>query len=242
MRTEQIRVLGLVPARGGSKGIARKNLRWLAGKPLLHYTAEAAQAAERLSRVLLSTDDPEIAAVGRRCGLWAPFLRPRHLAADDTPMFAVVTHALDWVEENGEQYDAVCLLQPTNPLRRAADIDGCIDRLVDSGADCVVTVLPVPERLNPHWAYFLDDDGFLQPALGEREPIARRQELPRAFHRDGSVYVSRVDVIRQQGSLYGTRVLPYHVEPAASVNLDDESDWRRAEELLLDTGHGGHRS
>ena len=237
-----MRVLGLIPARGGSKGIARKNLRLLAGRPLLHYTAEAARGAERLSHVLLSTDDPEIAEVGRRCGLWAPFLRPRHLAADDTPMFAVVAHALDWVEQNGEQYDAVCLLQPTSPLRRAADIDGCIDRLVDTGADCVVTVLPVPERFNPHWAYFLDDDGFLQLALGEREPIARRQDLPRAFHRDGSVYVSRVSVIRQHGSLYGTRILPYHVDAVMSVNLDDESDWRRAEELLVNRGLTGHRS
>lgn len=232
MRTEPIRVLGLVPARGGSKGIARKNLRLLAGQPLLQYTAAAAQGAQRLSRVLLSTEDPEIADVGRRCGLWTPFLRPRTLAADDTPMFAVVTHALDWLEKNGVQYDAVCLLQPTNPLRRAADIDACVDRLVDSGADCVVTVLPIPERLNPHWAYFLDDDGFLRPALGAREPIARRQELPRAYYRDGSVYVSRVDVIRQYGTLYGTRVLPYHFDPRRSVNLDDESDWQRAEELL----------
>lgn len=220
----------------------RKNLRLLAGRPLLHYTAEAARGAERLSRVLLSTDDPEIAEVGRRCGLWAPFLRPHHLAADDTPMFAVVAHALDWLEQNGKQYDAVCLLQPTSPLRRAADIDGCIDRLVETGADCVVTVLPVPERFNPHWAYFLGVDGFLQLALGEREPIARRQALPRAFHRDGSVYVSRVSVIRQHGSLYGARVLPYHVEAAMSVNLDDESDWRRAEELLVNSGLTGHRS
>lgn len=242
MRTEQIRVLGLVPARGGSKGIARKNLRLLAGKPLLQYTAEAARGARRLGRILLSTDDPEIAEVGRRCGLWVPFLRPGRLAADDTPMFPVVVHALDWLEENGERFDAVCLLQPTSPLRRAADIDGCIDRLIDAGADCVVTVLPVPERFNPHWAYFLGDDGFLRPALGEREPIARRQDLPRAFHRDGSVYVSRVSVIRQQGSLYGSRVVAYPVDAAASVNLDDEADWRRAEELLAATGFTGHRS
>ena len=242
MRTEQIRVLGLVPARGGSKGVARKNLRLLAGKPLLQYTAEAARQAKRLGRVLLSTDDPEIAEVGRRCGLWAPFLRPPRLAADDTPMFPVVVHALDWLEENGERFDAVCLLQPTSPLRRAADIDGCIDRLVDTGADCVVTVRPVPERFNPHWAYFLDDEGFLRLALGEREPIARRQELPRAYHRDGSVYVSRVSVIRQQGSLYGSRVLPYHADAAVSVNLDHEADWRRAEELLAATDLTGRRS
>jgi CMP-N-acetylneuraminic acid synthetase len=229
---QRLRVLGLVPARGGSKGVRRKNLRPLAGKPLLQYTAEAARAAERLARVLLSTDDPEIAEVGRRCGLWAPFLRPPDLAADETPMFPVVAHALDWLRGEGEEFDAVCLLQPTSPLRRATDIDACVDRLAESGADCVVSVLPVPARYNPHWVYLAGESGFLRLALGDPEPIARRQDLPPAFHRDGSIYVSRVDVIRRRGSLYGTKALAYPIDPDRSVNLDDESDWRRAEHLL----------
>jgi CMP-N-acetylneuraminic acid synthetase len=227
-----MRVLGLVPARGGSKGIARKNLRLLGGKPLLQYTAEAAGKAERLHRVLLSTDDAEIADAGRRCGLWAPFLRPDALARDDTPMLAVVVHALDWLGAQGDEYDAVCLLQPTSPFRRPAHIDACVDLLASSGADCVLTVLRVPERYNPHWVYFRRDDGSLRPALDDAEPIPSRQALPPAFHRDGSVYVSRVDVIRRQRTLYGKKVIPYEMDAGMSVNLDDEADWRHAERLL----------
>src|SRR5688572_9897282 len=123
------RVLGVVVARGGSKGVPRKNVRLLAGKPLLQYTAESALAARRLSRVILSTEDPEIADVGQRCGLEVPFVRPRELAADTTPGFLVVKHALQWMEDHAESFDALCLLQPTNPLRRSEDIDGCVELL-----------------------------------------------------------------------------------------------------------------
>ncbi len=232
MSIRRMRVLGLVPARGGSKGIPHKNLRLLAGKPLLAYTAKAALGAKRLDRVLLSTDDPEIVELGQQCGLWSPFLRPANLARDDTPMFPVVLHALDWLQDQGEQYDAVCLLQPTSPLRRSSDIDGCIDLCEQSGADCVLSVLPVPDRHNPHWVYFLDEGGFMQLALGDGEPVPRRQELPQAYHREGSVYVCRVEVMRRRGSLYGHQILPYMLTPAQSINLDEEADWQRAERLL----------
>src|SRR5262245_47339603 len=144
MASSITRVLGLVPARGGSKGVPRKNIRLMADKPLLQYTAEAAPAARRLTRVVLSTDDETIARVGRGCGLDVPFVRPAHLAEDATPMLPVVQHALQWFDDNGVRFDAVCLLQPTSPLRRAADIDHCIEMLDATGADSVVTVLPVP--------------------------------------------------------------------------------------------------
>ena len=149
--TDSFRVLGLIPARGGSKGVPRKNIKLLCGKPLLEYTAQAALASRLLSRVILSTEDEEIAEAGRRCGLEVPFLRPQELAADDTPMLPVIEHAVRWVEERGERFDAICLLQPTNPLRRAEEIDGCIELLIGTGADSVVTVLPVPAEYNPHW-------------------------------------------------------------------------------------------
>src|SRR5438132_6981355 len=122
-------VLGLVPARGGSKGIPRKNIRLLGGRPLLQYTADAALAARRLSHVVLSTDDEEIAAVGRRCGLDVPFVRPRELAEDATPMLPVVQHALAWFDAHDRRFDAVCLLQPTNPLRLPSHIDRAIELL-----------------------------------------------------------------------------------------------------------------
>jgi CMP-N-acetylneuraminic acid synthetase len=231
-----MRVLGLIPARGGSKGIPRKNVRDLGGRPLLAWTADAALGAERLSRVVLTTDDPEIAEVGRRLGLEVPFLRPADLARDDTPTLPVVLHAVAELEragDRGERFDAVCLLQPTSPLRTARDIDGCIARLEETGADAVVTVRPVPAEHNPHWVYFEGADGLLHLATGEDEPIPRRQDLPPAFHRDGRVYVVRRDVLVERRSLYGRRLAAYVADdPERSVNLDTPADWEQAEQFI----------
>lgn len=227
-----MRVLGVVTARGGSKGIPRKNIRPLCGRPLLAFTAEAAMASRRLSHVILSTEDEETAKVGCQWGLEAPFLRPRELARDDTPTLPVLQHAVRWLEERGDLFDAVCLLQPTCPFRRPADIDACIELLERSGADAVVTVTPVPAAYNPHWVYFQDAEGFLHLSTGEAAPIPRRQELPPAFHRDGSVYVTRREVLLEQNSLYGRRTLGYVTDPAGSVNIDRPEDWERAAALV----------
>ncbi|MDQ2805824.1 MAG: acylneuraminate cytidylyltransferase family protein [Chloroflexota bacterium] len=221
-------MLGLIPARGGSKGIPRKNIALLAGQPLLAYTAAAAQAATRLARVILSTEDAEIAAVGRACGLDVPFLRPADLAQDTTPTLPVVQHALRQLAAAGDHYDAVCLLQPTQPLRTAATIDGCVDLLLTSGADSVVTVLPVPAEYHPHWVYFVATDGALHLSNGATTPPPRRQELPPAFHREGSVYVTRTSVVLDGDSLYGPRMLGYSVAGLPSVNLDTPADWAQA--------------
>jgi CMP-N,N'-diacetyllegionaminic acid synthase len=225
-----MRVLGIVPARGGSKGIPGKNVRPLGGKPLLVHTAEAALAARRLSRVVLTTDDEKIAEVGRACGLEVPFLRPAELAMDDTPTLPVLQHAVTELERQGDRFDAVCLLQPTSPFRRAGDIDGCIE-LLETGLDAVISVLPVPPEHNPHWVWFRDGDGLLRLATGEDQPIPRRQELPPAFHRDGSVYVTRRDVLMEKNSLYGKRLGGFLAD-SRSVNLDTPADWERAERLF----------
>ncbi len=225
-------VLGLIPARGGSKGVPRKNIKPLAGKPLLNYTAEAALSSELLTRVILSTEDEEIAEVGRACGIEVPFLRPAELAQDTTPTLPVVQHALRFLEEQGSHFDAVCLLQPTNPLRRTADIDSCIELLESGQADTVFTVLAVPAEHNPHWVYFRNEDGSLRLSTGEATPISRRQDLPPAYHREGSVYVSRRDVVMFGNSLYGARVIGFEIERQRSVNIDNLNDWARAESLF----------
>lgn len=233
-----MKTLGLIPARGGSKGVPRKNIRPLCGKPLLQYTAEAALAARLLARVILSTEDEEVAEVGRRCGLDVPFVRPAELARDETPMLPVVQHAVAWLESRGERFDAVCLLQPTNPLRRADEIDACVELLERTDADAVVTVLPVPAEHNPHWVYFRDAGGALRLSTGEAQPIGRRQDLPAAFHREGSVYVVRRDVLMTGNSLYGRDLRGLLVDTARSVNIDTPRDWERAEELLSGGGAG----
>jgi len=229
-----MRVLGLIPARGGSKGVPRKNIKLLCGRPLLSYTAEAALSSRRLSRVILSTEDEEIAEAGRSCGLEVPFLRPAELASDETPMLPVVQHAVRFLEEHGDHFDAVCLLQPTNPLRTAGDIDGCIQLLESGDADAVVTTLPVPAEHNPHWVYFRDGQGMLRLSTGERTPIPRRQALPPAFHREGSVYVTRRETLMERNSFYGARLLGYEMNAERSVNIDGHEDWLRAERLIAE--------
>ncbi len=223
------KVLGIIPARGGSKGVPRKNIRSLCGKPLLAYTIESALRAKRLTRTVLSTEDEEIADVGMRLGIEVPFLRPKQLAQDTSPTFPVVLHALETLEFGGDSFDAVCLLQPTNPLRRSVDIDACIDLLENSDADSVISVLPVPEEHNPHWVYRMCVDGALKLFTEEPTPIARRQDLPPAFHREGSVYVTKTTVIRTLRSLYGKRILGYEMPREYSSNIDTLEDWRALE-------------
>lgn len=227
-----MRVLAIVTARGGSKGVHRKNLRLLGGKPLLGWTAEAAHQATRITRTILSTEDEEIATVGRQLGLDVPFLRPTELATDNTPTLPVLQHAVRWLEAHGEQFDAVCLLQPTSPLRAAADIDACIELLDQSKADAVVSVAPVPPEHNPHWVYFADtESGELRLATGEATPISRRQDLPPAYHRDGSIFVTRRDVLIDGNSMYGTHLVG-HLSTSRALDLDTLDDWERAEALL----------
>jgi CMP-N,N'-diacetyllegionaminic acid synthase len=229
-----MRVLGLVPARGGSKGITRKNVALLRGRPLLWYTIDAARCARRLSRVVVTTDDPEIAEIGRSCGADVPFLRPAALADDAAPMLPVVQHAVGELEKVGDRYDAICLLHPTTPLRLSRHIDACIDLLEEGGCDAVVTVVPVPAEHNPHWVFFQNGDGTLRLSTGEATPIARRQDLPPAFCRDGSVYVTLRDVVMERSSLYGSRLLGSVLPISDTVDINDPTDWVRAERLLAE--------
>lgn len=227
-----MKVLGVIPARGGSKGVPGKNIKCLGGKPLLQWTAEAARASRLLTRVVLSTDSEEIAAVGRECGLEVPFIRPSSLSLDTTPTLPVLQHAVRVLETRSDPFDAVCLLQPTSPFRNESDIDSCIALMESAQADSVVSVLAVPYEYNPHWVYFREDSGMLRLSTGAIEPIPRRQDLPPAYHREGSVYVTRRDELMERNSLFGRRVIGYIVDRAENVNIDTASDWVRAERFL----------
>lgn len=234
-----MRVLGVVTARGGSKGVPRKNITELHGRPLLAYTADAARDSKKLTRTILSTDDQEIADVGARCGLETPFLRPAELAQDTTPTLPVLQHVVRELESGGEHYDAVCLLQPVCPLRTAQMIDDCIDLLDRTGADSVVTMLPVPSDFNPHWVYQRAEDGSMRLFTGEANPIPRRQDLPPAFHREGSVYVTRRSVLMDGNSLFGTRLQGLVVDPGDAVNIDLPEDLQAAERMLAEREAAG---
>lgn len=226
------RVLGLVPARGGSKGVPGKNIRSLGGRPLIAWTIEAALDAEHLSAVVVSTDDPAIAEAARDAGAEVPFLRAPELAADTTPTLPVILDALDRLAEDDRVFDAVCLLQPTTPFRPAALIDRAIEQFVEHGADAVVSVRQIPFDHHPDWALVTDDDGLARWATGGTEPPPRRQELRPAYHREGSIYVTRTSVLRS-GSLYGSRLLAVTVD-GPTVNIDTLDDWARAEQMAAE--------
>lgn len=221
------KVLGLVTARGGSKGVPRKNLRLVAGRPLIVWTLDAAKASRLLTRVLVSTDDPEIALVARAEGVQAPFLRPAELAGDASPHIDVVLHALDWLISNrGESYDYVCLLQPTSPLRAAEDIDEALELAISREADAVVSVSPSP--VHPHLLYRMDAVSALTPVLPPVQGYARRQDLPAAFVLNGAIYVSRVEALRRDRCFTPPGALGFVMPPTRSLDIDDEAGLRAA--------------
>jgi CMP-N-acetylneuraminic acid synthetase len=223
-------VIGVVPARGGSKALPGKNLAMVAGRPLLAWTADAALAATTLGRVILSTDSPEIAAAGRSCGLDVPFLRPADLAHDQTPMVPVLQHVLAMLGDDGLSPDVLVLLQPTSPLRRAEHIDQAVERLKVTAADSVVSVVEVPHHFNPV-SVLRDENGRLVP-YGQEATVTRRQDKPRVFARNGpAVLAVRAEVIRR-GSLYGDDSRAMLMTPEESIDIDSAWDLAVADWML----------
>ncbi len=225
-----MKVLGIITARGGSKGIPGKNIKTLNGKALISYSIEAGKKAVLLDKVVLSSDDETIIRIGKQEGVEVPFKRPADLAKNDTPSIKVLKHAVEYFESIGEIYDAVCLLQPTTPFRRENLIDETIQKLEKGNYDSVISVREIPVDYNPHWA-FKERNGELKIATGEKTPITRRQELPKAYHRDGAVYVTRIEVILKD-SLLGEKIGFVDTTGDPYVNIDTPADWEKAENML----------
>ena len=223
--------LGLIPARGGSKSIPRKNIAPLAGKPLLAYTAAAAQGARLLSHTILSTDDGEIAEIGRGLGLDVPFLRPTDLADDTAPMLPVMQHALDWFAAHGRRFTAVVLLQPTSPLRQPRHIDEALELLIaHEEADSVVSVVEVPHQFSPASVMRLEA-GRLSPFL-PGPPILRRQDKPRVYARNGPAILAVRSAALQRGVLYSDTTMGYVMSAETSHDIDDPGDFWLVEQIL----------
>jgi CMP-N,N'-diacetyllegionaminic acid synthase len=232
LKPPRLSILGIVPARGGSKGIPRKNIALLAGKPLLAYTAESALAARFLTRVVLSTEDPEIAEIGWKLGLEVPFLRPPELARDETPTIPVLQDVVRRLEQAGQNYDAVFVLQPTNPLRLPEDIDGAIELLAESGADSVISFVDVGEK-HPARMKMIDSAGRVtDPPFAEHLEGLPRQQLPRLYLREGSVYLTRRTILMEQNSLKGRDCRAWLIPGTRAVNIDTPFDLFLAEKLI----------
>jgi CMP-N-acetylneuraminic acid synthetase len=228
-------VLALIPARGGSKSIPRKNIRSLAGFPLIAYSIAAGLAAETVDRVIVSTDDEEIARIALEFGGEAPFIRPLSLAMDNTPDLPVFEHALAWLDENeGYQPQIIVQLRPTSPFRRTWHIDQAVLRLIERPeADAVRTVC-VPFQ-NPFKMWKIDPDGFLQPLIDIGVPEAYnlpRQVLPDIYWQTGYVDAVWADTILTKHSMTGEAILPLLISAEEWIDIDSPDDWRRAERLL----------
>ena len=218
-------LLALIPARGGSKGIPGKNIRPIAGKPLIAHTIAAAQQVPTIDRIVVSTDDPAIADVAQHWGAEVPFLRPPELAADDTPGIAAVLHAMEQCQEVSQ----VLLLQPTSPLRSSADIEGILAFQRERQCPSVVSVCSSTKH--PQWHYRLGRTGELDPFLPPA-PADCRQQLEPAYALNGALYLCDHAWLQNQGSFVGPGTLGYPMPPERSVDIDTSLDWLWAETLL----------
>jgi N-acylneuraminate cytidylyltransferase/CMP-N,N'-diacetyllegionaminic acid synthase len=225
-------IIGLITARGGSKAIPKKNVRLVAGKPLIAWTIEAAFSSHRLSQLVVSTDDQEIATIARKWGARVPFLRPAELALDNSPHIPVVVHAIEWLESHEQlRCDYVLLLQPTSPFRSGDDINNAIQLALDRDADSVVSVCESPSH-----PYLVKNivDGRLKSFLPQPDGYLPRQSLPKAYVINGAIYLVRRDVLMKQHTFYTERTYAFLMPPERSLDIDTPWDIYLADLILRD--------
>lgn len=222
-------ILAIIPARGGSKGIPKKNLHMLAGKPLIAWTIEEAKKSKYLDRLILSSEDAEIIAVAKKWGCEVPFVRPLELAADDTPGIEPVLHALDNLKN--DHYDYVMLLQPTSPLRRSNDIDNCIEHFVLHKVPACVSV--VESEQNPCWMFSLDQKGNLKSLTNLKKLVVRRQELPKYYALNGALYIAKVNWLKEKRTFITEETLAFIMPRGRSIDVDSSFEMDICEYLLL---------
>lgn len=224
------RVLALVPARGGSKGLPGKNVRSFCGRPLIQWSIDTALACDEIDAVLVSTDDDQIAAVAAAAGAEVPFLRPPDLADDTASSIDVVIHALDFLKSKGRVFDIVLLLEPTSPLREVADIHVALQRMVDTGADAIVSVCRA-ESTHPAFMFRTTVQGRLEPFMSVSPTGVRRQEIEPLFYLEGSLYASTVEALRKRRSFYHEDTLAYEVAKWKALEIDDIEDFQMVEAI-----------
>ncbi|MGJ8672982.1 cytidylyltransferase domain-containing protein [Rubritalea sp.] len=228
-------VLVVIPARGGSKGIPRKNVKYLAGKPLITWTIELALGVRVFSRVIVSTDDDEIADVSRMCGASVPFMRPAGLASCNASGEDVMEHALKQSQEcYSEVYDWVMLLQPTSPLRDQKDISSVIDVAKQGGVDTVVSVREVSEP--PQWMKFMRPDGTLEDFMKQPKCGPTRQSLELPYIVNGAIYMVRSELLMDGRGMYGGVTKGVEMPQERSIDIDTLLEFRIAEMLIKERG------
>ena len=235
-------VLGVITARGGSKTLPNKNILPLVGKPLIAHTINATLNARLLSRVLVSTDHHGIAETARQFGAEVPFMRPAELAQDNTLVYPVLVHAVQWLEQQeGYQPDYVMSLQPTSPLRTADDIDDAIGLALEKDADSVVGLCRI--KHHPYWTKGVSDDGRIVDFMSLDKPLevaySRRQDLPQAYGINGAVYIVRREILLERQTFYTDRTYAYIMPVERSLDIDTLWDFRVVELLLKEGSRSG---
>jgi len=224
-------ILGIIPARGGSKSIPGKNLYLCAGRPLICYSFDVAKESRCLTRTIVSTDSEDIAACAYDNGIEVPFMRPAEFAGDTTSMKAVVLHTIEALRAlDGYDPDILVLLQPTSPLRKAIHVDEVVERLRETGADSVVSVSPVPSHYHPQWQLRMEE-GVLATYMGDPmgSVATRRQNLDSTLFRDGAVYALWTRTVKTYDNLYGESSVGYMMSEEDSVNINEMMDLHLAE-------------
>jgi len=212
-------ILGLIPARGKSKELPKKNVRLLLGKPLIGWTINQALASKYLDKVIVSTDDMEIARISKKYGAEIPFLRPDKLAKDKAKMIDVIFHAIHWLESNGRPFDLMMLLQPTSPLRTAHDIDNSIKLLFNKDANAIVSVSRCNH--NPYWSNTLPENGCMKNFIKPKFMNKNRQELPAYYSLNGAIYLSYCEYLKKQKSFMGEETFAYIMPKERSIDIDN---------------------
>ena len=226
------RILAIIPARGGSKGIPRKNIKLLDGKPLIAYTIEAAKKSQLITDLIVSTDDPEIAQIAKDWGADVPFLRPEEISGDNVPMIEVVKHGLNFMEAKDDvQFDYSVTLQPTSPFRLVEDIDKTLQLLIDTTADSAVTVVEVETGYHPIKMKKMEGPKIIPCFMEEPEGMLR-QDYPKIYKRSSAVYAQKRDLIIKQNRFYGDYVVGHIVPQDRSIDIDNQFDWLKAEHML----------
>lgn len=224
-------VLALIPARGGSKRLPRKNILPLGGKPLIAWSIDAARSCGVDMDVIVSTDDDDIAGVARQYGAETPFLRPPEFASDTASSLSVALHALDFQAAQGRRYEWLLLLQPTSPFRTAADIRNAFDRAARTGAEAVISVCPVDH--SPLWANVLPPDGSMNDFLRPEVKGKRSQDLPDYFRLNGAIYLCKTEMLRREQTFFPSQgAFALLMDKQSSVDIDDQFDFSLAEAQL----------
>ena len=220
------KVLAIIPARGGSKGVLRKNVKELAGKPLIAWTIEEAKKSKYIDRLILSSEDDEIIKIAKEFGCEAPFVRPSELAQDDTPGIIPLLHALEEVIG----YDYIVSLQPTSPLRIVDDIDACIEKMIATRSPACVSVAEPTN--SPYWMYTVDEKENMVPLIKQDNLTTRRQDLPSVYLLNGAVYVAEVTWLKQTASFLTAETTAFIMPNNRSHDIDTEEDFLLVDSLL----------